>query len=53
MNKLCIFVGLTLFSWIGWWLGAKYGIMTAFVLSSMGSLLGVYAGWKVNMTYFS
>ena len=53
MNKLCIFVGLTVFSWFGWWLGAPYGMMTSFVLSSIGSLLGVYAGWKVNMMYFS
>lgn len=52
MNKLCIFVGLTLFSYLGWWLGAKYGIMTAFILSSIGSLFGVYAGWKVNRMYF-
>jgi len=47
MCKLCIFIGLTVLGWVGWWLGAKVGIMTAFLASSFGSMVGVYLGWRV------
>jgi len=53
MNKLCIFVGMTVLGWLGWWLGAKVGLMTAFTVSSIASLLGVFVGWKVNRDYLS
>jgi hypothetical protein len=53
MNKICIFVGMTVLGWIGWWLGSKHGLMTAFVLSGVGSLLGVYVGWRINRDYLS
>ncbi|MGB0743924.1 MAG: hypothetical protein ACPGSB_05305 [Opitutales bacterium] len=53
MNKLCTFVGMTVFGWISWLLGEKVGLMTAFALSLIGSLPGVYIGWKVTMNYFS
>ncbi len=53
MNKLCIFVGMTVFSYLGWWLGAKQGVMTAFCVSSIASLFGVYVGWRVNRDYLS
>lgn len=43
--KLCIFVGMTVGGYAGWWLGEFVGIMTAFIVSSLGSLVGVYAGW--------
>ena len=29
MNRLCIFISVTVFGWLGWWLGAKIGLMTA------------------------
>ena len=48
MNKLCIFLGLTIFGWIGWWLGKRFGLMTGYLLSFLGSLAGVYVGWRVN-----
>ena len=50
MNKLCIFVGTTLGSYAGWALGdAVLGLDFgwSFVLSGLGSLLGVVAGWKL------
>jgi hypothetical protein len=47
VNKLCIFVGLTVGSTAGWMLGDRWGMEIAFVLSSVGSLLGVYLGWKL------
>jgi hypothetical protein len=45
--KLCIFVGVNVGGYIGWSLGERYGIGTALILSGIGSILGVLAGWKV------
>ena len=52
MNKLCIFIGLSVFGWVGWWLGEKNGVMTAFVVSGIASLVGVYAGWRIYRDFF-
>lgn len=51
MRKLCILVGATVLGWVGWWLGAFVGLMTAFILSGIGSMLGVYAGWRIHRDY--
>ena len=53
MNKLCIFIGMTVLGWLGWWLGARFGFMTGFVLSGIGSMAGVYVGWRINHDYLS
>jgi uncharacterized protein YcfJ len=49
MTKLLIFVGTTLGGYTGWALGERFGIGFggSFVLSGAGSLIGVYAGWKL------
>jgi len=52
MNKLLIMIGITLFSWIGWWAGAPFGFFTGFLLSGVGSLIGVYVGWRIHRDYF-
>lgn len=52
MNKTLIFIFTTIFSAIGWWLGEKVGLMTAFILSSIGCVAGVVAGWWINQEYF-
>jgi len=49
--KLCIFVGVNVGSYAGWVIGEPMGLMTAFVGCSLGSLLGVYLGWKVARQY--
>ena len=36
------FMALAMGGWIGWWIGAHIGLMTAFFLSVIGSALGVY-----------
>lgn len=44
MSKLFKLIGATLGSAVGWWLGDKIGIMTAVVLSAVGTGVGIYAG---------
>ncbi|MDD2765735.1 MAG: hypothetical protein PHE83_17370 [Opitutaceae bacterium] len=46
MTKLCIFVGSTVLSSLGWSLGAVFGIWAAFGLSGLGAFAGIYLGWK-------
>ncbi|HEY3298956.1 MAG TPA: hypothetical protein VGK34_09900 [Armatimonadota bacterium] len=53
MRNLCIFLTVTILSWVGWGLGARFGMMTAFTLSSIGSLVGVYVGWRIHRDYLS
>ena len=47
MNKLCIFGASAVLSYAGWFLGDPLGLVWAFVLSSIGALVGVYVGWKI------
>ena len=51
--KLCIFVGINLGGYVGWELGDRYGTMTAFLLSGLGSMLGVIAGWWTARKLFA
>ncbi len=51
MRKLLILIGTTLGSAIGWWLGDKVGLMTAFVLSMVGTGVGMYFGIKYAREY--
>ena len=44
MKKLCIFIGTTIGSSIGWWAGNKIGFMSAFMLSIVGTGFGMYYG---------
>ena len=49
VNKLCIFVGTLVGSYVGWWAGEALGFefFVNFLLSGVGSIAGVYAGWKL------
>ncbi len=51
MNKLCTFGGALIGSYVGWYLGSRFGIGWAFFVSGIGSLLGVYLGWKIAQRY--
>lgn len=53
MNKICIFVGITVFGWIGWWLGDRFGLTAAYLISLLGSLVGVYVGWRIHRDFLS
>jgi hypothetical protein len=44
VKKLCIFVGMTIGSFAGF---LCTGFMAQFFVSGIGSLVGVYFGWKV------
>jgi hypothetical protein len=37
MTKLFVFTGATVGGYVGWWLGANIGFMTAFMLSMVGT----------------
>jgi hypothetical protein len=51
VNKLCIFAGTTLFGILGGVLADALGMelfsLGSFLLSGLGSIVGVYVGWKV------
>jgi hypothetical protein len=42
MEKLIVFVGASVGGTLGWWLGDRVGLMTAFVVSTVGSGFGIY-----------
>jgi uncharacterized membrane protein YeaQ/YmgE (transglycosylase-associated protein family) len=44
MSKLLGWVGATLGSVVGWWAGARLGVLTAFILSVVGAGAGLYLG---------
>lgn len=47
MNKLLGWTGATLGGAVGWWLGVSGGYFLAFVLSVVGTGVGLYAGRRV------
>jgi len=44
MKKLIPWVAMVVASYAGWWLGAKAGIMTAFMVSIVAGGVGLYIG---------
>jgi hypothetical protein len=53
MSKFLALVGASLGGWAGWWAGEHFGIMTAFVLSMIGTGLGIYGVSWFNRQYLS
>jgi outer membrane lipoprotein SlyB len=47
VTKLCIFVGTTAGGYLGGFLCSGFGLMTQIVVSGIGSIIGVYVGWRV------
>ena len=37
--------------WLGWALGAHFGMMVAFLLSVVGTAVGVYAARRITRTF--
>lgn len=53
MSRLLIFIGMTLGGYVGWWAGdyMGMGLMTTFLISSLGSVAGVYVAWRITRDY--
>lgn len=51
MSKLLMLVGSTGGSYAGWWLGGHVGLMTAFVVSMIGTGVGLYGGRRLAERY--
>jgi hypothetical protein len=51
MLKLYSFIGATVGSYAGWALGSPLGFMTAFMVSMVGTGVGIYAGRRVAHYY--
>jgi hypothetical protein len=47
ISKLLGFVGMIVGGGFGWWLGAHYGIMTAFIAGTVGTGVGLYVGKRL------
>jgi hypothetical protein len=52
MTKLLVFLGMSVGGWIGWAIGAPVSIFTAFILSIVGTGLGLYLGRRIANDYF-
>jgi hypothetical protein len=52
MEKLLVFFGLSVGGWIGWAVGMPFGFFAAFVLSIVGTGLGLYVGKRIARDYF-
>lgn len=55
MNRSLMFIGMTVGGYLGWWAGEwlGFGFMGAFLVSSFGSLVGIFVAWKVLTDYLS
>lgn len=51
MNRLLYLILSSLGGWLGWMAGERVGFMTAVILSFLGSLVGIYAAWRVIRDY--
>jgi hypothetical protein len=51
VRKLCIFAGTTIFSYAFWAIPDYFGasFFVSFMISGLGSILGVWVGWKVAL----
>jgi hypothetical protein len=47
MSTLLAWVGATVGGALGWWAGAAQGLFTAFVLSTVGTGVGLYLGRRL------
>lgn len=52
MKKILIFIFLSVFGWLGWMLGEKIGVMTAYFFSLIGSAIGIVIAVMLNRRLF-
>jgi len=53
MRTFCIFIAVNSLGAIGWWLESYAGVGTAFALSAVASLGGVWVGWHFYEKFLS
>ena len=51
MGKLFSFIGATIGGYAGWFVGARVGTATAFILSMVGTGIGIYYGRRIAANY--
>ena len=51
LTKLLGFIGATVGSAIGWWIGSTAGFMTAFFVSTIFGGVGIYVGKRIADNY--
>jgi phage tail tape-measure protein len=51
MSKFYSFLGATIGSYAGWIIGARVGQATAFIVSMIGTGLGIYYGRRIAQYY--
>ncbi|MBA2671040.1 MAG: hypothetical protein H0U67_11770 [Gemmatimonadetes bacterium] len=52
MSKLLAFLGMTVGGWGAWGIGARFSFNAAFLLSIVGTALGLYIGRRIAQDYF-
>ena len=48
MKRLLMFAAITIGGAIGWAAGERFGMMTALVLSTIGSLIAIVLVWRAT-----
>ncbi len=51
MKKVLGFIGATLGGALGWWVGDAVGLMTAFIVSTVASGIGLYLARRLADQY--
>lgn len=51
MSKLFAFIGATVGSYAGWWLGSQVNMIMAFIVMIVGLAAGTYIGRKMARNY--
>jgi hypothetical protein len=52
MERVFVVGGMTVGGWLGWWAGSQVGLMSAVLLSMVGTGAGLYLGRKLARDYF-
>lgn len=51
MSTFLILIGASIGGAIGWWAGGDFGLMTAYILSVVGTAAGVFAVRRFLVNY--
>jgi hypothetical protein len=52
MKKLFALIGTFAGSYAGWAIGERFGLMTAWMLSAVGTGVGLYVSMRIMRDYF-